>query len=81
MPLHLPPDTKKSELVHEIACCDRQALAAAYERAAGARWIDSCAVDVPNLRLVVRLSAGMGAPCDASVRWLATIQTLAQGRF
>lgn len=79
MPLPLPPDGPKSDLLHEIACADRHALAAAYERAAEGAWIESCAVDVPNLRLVLRLSGRRGPPGEAALRWLARIQLLARG--
>jgi hypothetical protein len=79
MPLSLP-ESRKSELLHEIACSDRQSLAAAYERVAEARWVESCAVDLPNLRLMLRLSPRMGAPSDASMRWVTRIQWIAQGR-
>lgn len=79
MPLPLPPDPRKSELLHEIPCSDRHALAAAYERAAEGSWLESCSVDLPNLRLVVRLAGRRGPPSDAAMRWLARVQMLARG--
>jgi len=66
-------------LRHEIACADRSALLAAYTRVSDAPWIESCSVDLPNLRLVLRVSEAAMHPCDLTVRWLQRVERVAQG--
>jgi hypothetical protein len=36
-------------------------------------------VDLPNLRLVLRVSEAAMHPCDLTVRWLQRVERVAQG--
>ena len=64
----------------EISCTSRGTLAAAYHRLQDAPWLESCSVDLPNLRLVVRVPYALRG-LDATQRWLERIEQIAQPRF
>lgn len=61
----------------EIPCANRAALAAAYDRLLDVPWLDSCSVDLPNLRLHVRVPAALRG-LDATQRWLERVQRIAR---
>lgn len=67
------------ESAHEIRCADRSALAAAYGVVAQTPWVDACDVDLPGLRLVLRMAARGHAPPDAAARWLVRVERTARG--
>jgi len=71
------PDFLAPSLHHEVHCASRSALVAAYTSVSEAPWVESCAVDLPNLRLALRVSAAR--PCRRMVEWLQRIEHLAQG--
>jgi hypothetical protein len=63
----------------EIPCSSPGALAAAYQRLQDAPWLESCSVDVPNLRLLVRVPAAVRG-LDVTQRWLERIERIARRR-
>jgi hypothetical protein len=73
------PDFLALSLHHEFSCASRSALVAAYTSLSEAPWVESCSVDVPNLRLALRVSAAATRPSRPTVEWLQRIERLAQG--
>jgi len=64
---------------HEIRCADRSALAAVYGAVAETPWVDGCDVDLPSLRLVLRIAERGRRPADATERWLLQVERMARG--
>jgi hypothetical protein len=73
------PDFLAPLLDHEFSCASRGALVAAYTSVSEAAWVESCSVDLPNLRLALRVSAAATRPSRPTVEWLQRIERLAQG--
>lgn len=72
------PDALRGS-AHEIRCSDRSALAAVYDVVAQTPWVDACDVDLPGLRLVLRMTERARKPADAAERWIARMQEMARG--
>jgi len=64
---------------HEIQCSDRSSLAAVYDAVAQTPWVDACDVDLPSLRLVLRIVERTRTPADATERWLLRVERMARG--
>lgn len=73
------PDFLAPALHHEFSCASRSALVAAYTSVSEAPWVETCSVDLPNLRLALRVSAAATRPSGPTVEWLRRIERLAQG--
>jgi len=74
-----PPDFPAPALHHEFRCASSSALVAAYVRVSEAPWIDSCEVDLPNLRLTLRVSAAAKRPSPSTQEWLQRIEEVSRG--
>lgn len=64
---------------HEITCTDRTALAAVYDEISHSSQVEACEVDLPNLRLVLRMSNALPRTIVPASRWLERVQTIARG--
>jgi len=73
------PDFLAPFLHHEFSCASRGALVAAYTALSDAPWVESCCVDLPRLRLALRLSAAARRPMTSTAEWLRRIERIAQG--
>jgi len=73
------PDFLAPSLQHEFSCASRSALVAAYTSVSEAPWVETCSVDLPNLRLALRVSAAATRQSGPTVEWLRRIERLAQG--
>lgn len=66
--------TASSPALRRIPCADRDALERAYLLAADAPWVDGCTVDLPNLRLELRIAdPWRGEDCEQPLARLARI--------
>ena len=74
------PNFFAPSLQHAFSCTSRSALVAAYTSVSEAPWVESCSVDLPNLRLILRLSSAATRPSRATVEWLQKIERIARGR-
>jgi hypothetical protein len=72
------PDFFAPTLHHEFCCSSLSALVAAYTSVSEAPWIESCFVDLPSLRLVLRLSAATRHPSKAMMEWLQRLERVTQ---
>jgi len=73
------PDFLAPSLHHAVHCASRSTLVAAYTSVSEAPWVESCLVDLPNLRLVLRVSAAATRPSRRTVEWLQRLEHVAQG--
>jgi len=73
------PDFLAPSLHHEVHCASRSTLVAAYTSVSEAPWVESCAVDLPNLRLALRVSAAAAPRSRRTVEWLQRVEQIAQG--
>lgn len=64
---------------HEIVCSDRTALAAVYDEVSHCSRVETCEVDLPNLRLVLRIAGALPRVLDPNARWLDRVQAIARG--
>jgi hypothetical protein len=74
------PNFFAPSLHHAFCCRSRSTLVAAYTSVSEAPWVESCSVDVPNLRLTLRVSSAATRPGRPTVEWLQQIERIAQGR-
>jgi len=74
------PNFFAPSLQHAFSCASRSALVAAYTSVSEAPWVESCSVDLPNLRLILRLSIAATRPFKPTVEWLQKIERIARGR-
>ncbi len=67
---------------HEIVCESRGALAAVYDQLSELAGVETCTVDLPNLRLVVRMAdrALRRVSVDPTRHWIDRVQRIASGR-
>jgi hypothetical protein len=72
------PDVLAPWLRHEFGCASRRALVAAYTLVSEAPWVESCCVDLPNLRLALSLPALAVHPGESTREWLKRIARIAQ---
>ncbi|HME69373.1 MAG TPA: hypothetical protein VKM54_05835 [Myxococcota bacterium] len=73
------PDFLAPSLHHAFCCASRSDLVAAYTSVSEAPWVESCSVDLPNLRLTLRVSAATTRPSRPTLEWLQRIERVAQG--
>ena len=71
----------RATAAHEIVCASRSALAAVYDEISEVAGVETCAVDLPNLRLVVRIAdSGLSmSAIDPTLRWIERVQRIASG--
>jgi hypothetical protein len=71
-------DLRAPSLQHEFGCASRSALVAAYTMVSEAPWVECCLIDLPNLRLALRLPAVAIHPGGSTREWLKRITRIAQ---